>query len=67
MTEKSTQLDFDKLDRLAKFLETATPEQIHKIAEDMATKRPDLFPVSMTDDEIAEAMQKMGLADDQAK
>lgn len=55
-------LDIKTFDKVSQFLKDATPEQITKIAEDMADKAPHLMPVAMTAKEKAEAYIKMNIA-----
>lgn len=55
--DRNSQEWLDKAERVSKWLETATPDQLHTMAVKMA--EAGLVPVTLTEEERAEAEKKL--------
>lgn len=57
MNDRTSKDWIDKAERVSKWLETATPDQLHDLAEKMA--EANLIPVTLTEEERREAERKL--------
>lgn len=55
-------MTIEKMEKVGDWLKNATPEQIDKMAHDMAEKAPHLLPLAMTEKEKVEAFIQMNIS-----
>ena len=54
-------MTIEKMEKVGEWLKNATPEQLDKMAHDMAEKAPHLLPLAMTEKEKVEGFIQMNI------